>query len=141
MIETRLREEQSVIAARTLRQFAAVWLIVFSALSFWHFFQGRGWSSVVFGALALSVGPIGLLAPERVRWVFLMMGATTRPLGVISTHLLLGLLFYGLFTPVALLFRLFGRDALRRARGASSETTYWSSRSTRSDVRRYLRQY
>jgi hypothetical protein len=50
------------------------------------------------------------------------------------------LLFYGLITPVALFFRVRGRDPLRR-KGAPAATTFWLPKDTPQDVRSYFRQY
>jgi hypothetical protein len=44
-------------------------------------------------------------------------------LGWVNTRIILGLLFFVMFAPVALLFRLFGRDPLAR-RLDKSATTY-----------------
>ena len=49
-------------------------------------------------------------------------------------------MYYGVITPVALLFRIQGRDLLRRKR-LPSETTFWAPKQTPQDVRSYFRQY
>jgi hypothetical protein len=41
--------------------------------------------------------------------------AGARVLGAINTRILLSVLFYGLFTPIALIMRLRGKDPMRRA--------------------------
>ena len=51
-------------------------------------------------------------------------------LGVIINPIVLGLIFFLLFTPIALLMRLFGRDELRlRVKNRSS---HWKNRNIRS---------
>jgi hypothetical protein len=49
-------------------------------------------------------------------------------------------MFYGLFTPIGLLFRLIGRDPLHRTRRAELET-YWSPKPSADDPRRYFKQF
>jgi hypothetical protein len=61
------------------------------------------------------------------------------PIGWIVSHLLLGVLFFGLFTPVGLVFKLIGRDALAR-RYAPERASYWESKPGARDIRSYLRQ-
>ena len=48
-------------------------------------------------------------------------------LGMIVSPIVLGIIFFGLFTPIALLMRLSGRDELRLK--FKSKTNYWISRS------------
>jgi hypothetical protein len=57
---------------------------------------------------------------------------------VVSQATLL-VLFFGVITPVAMLFALVGRDRLARRR--PQQDTYWKPKATPQDVRRYLRQY
>ena len=53
-------------------------------------------------------------------------------LGALVTPLVLGLIFFGLLTPVACITRLFGRDALRlrpaQRPGAAKPVSYWLER-------------
>ena len=63
----------------------------------------------------------------------------TYPIGWLVTRILLVLLFHGMFTPLALLFRLIGRDALTRRR-RPDRPSYWIPKPGATDVRRYFRQ-
>ena len=49
-------------------------------------------------------------------------------------------MFYGLFTPIGLVFRLIGRDPLQRARRPGSES-YWTPKPAPADLRRYFKQF
>jgi hypothetical protein len=50
------------------------------------------------------------------------------------------LLFYVVITPVAVFFKMTGRDALQRKRHADQET-YWAAKPQARDLRSYLRQF
>mgnify|MGYP006114539415 CR=1 FL=1 len=50
-----------------------------------------------------------------------------RLLGVIVSPIVLGIIFFGLFTPIAFLMRLIGRDELRLK--FKKKTSHWISRS------------
>jgi hypothetical protein len=52
---------------------------------------------------------------------------------------MLVVLFAALFTPIALVFRLMGRDALAIKRRAA--TTYWIRKASPSSSSEYLREY
>jgi hypothetical protein len=51
-----------------------------------------------------------------------------------------GLVFYGVFTPLGVFFRLIGRDALM-LKPSPEKPTYWVDRPTAASVRRYFWQF
>ena len=57
-----------------------------------------------------------------------------------SLRTAMAVLFYGVFTPIGLFFRLIGRDPLHR-RFQPEADTYWVARRPATDVRRYFRQF
>ncbi len=126
---------------RTIRQFAGLWIVFFGALALWQGLgRGATGAGLTWAALALTLGPLGLWQPGVLRPVYRTWMLLAFPLGWVVSHLLLGLLFFGLFTPVALLFRLLGRDALER-RLSPDQETYWKERAAPTTTRRYLRQF
>ena len=67
-------------------------------------------------ALAVVIGVLGLIKPAAVRWLFVGWMVVAFPIGWVISLLMLLLMFYGIITPVALLFRMRGRDLLCRKR-------------------------
>jgi hypothetical protein len=65
--------------------------------------------------------------------------AAAFPIGWTMSRVMLGAVFYVVFTPVAMVFRAMGRDALRLRRPAET-TTYWTAHRG-ADVEEYLRQF
>ena len=124
---------------RTLRQFAAFCLLLGGGLALW---QGWGTGNLVPAAIvaaaALAVGIPGLLRPQTLRWIYVGWMMAAFPIGWVFSTLLLALVFFGVVTPLAMLFRLMGRDALRRR---SNRDSYWTRRPLGNDVRRYFRQW
>ncbi len=79
----------------------------------------------VFSTLAvIFLFGLGLPVPFHRVW----MGYVAAPLGWFNTRLLLGLVFFLLFSPIALVLRLLGKDPLRRA---SHPGSYWLPREQR----------
>ena len=95
---------------------------------------------MVFAALATTVGPVGLAKPQAIRPIFLASTAITFPIGWTVSQILVAFLFYGIVTPVGILFKLIGRDVLKRG-PQRTLATYWTAKATAEDVRRYLRQF
>lgn len=115
---------------RQLRNFGLLVGGVFGGIGLWPMVVRRDDPHV--WAVALAVGLIlpavtipRILAPVYRVW---MKGADA--LGWVNTRLLLGLVFYGLVTPMGLVMRLWGRDPMGRRfeRGAQSYRVLRQSR-------------
>jgi hypothetical protein len=125
---------------RMLRQFAGAWLLVFSGLAANQWLmRGHARTAIALVGIALVTGVAGLLRPRLVRWLFVAATVLAFPIGWVVSQVMLVVLFIGVVTPVALLFKVQGRDRLARKRSAQS--SYWKPKTAMEDVRRYLRQY
>jgi hypothetical protein len=128
-------------APKTLRQFAAAWLVVLLALGL-HHWLGRGHDRLgpALCLLALGVGGLGLWRPAMVRRLYVISMVLVFPLGWVLSLLLLAVMYYGIITPVAVVFRLRGRDLLAR-KAAPGRSSFWVAREKPGDIRRYFKQY
>ena len=126
---------------KTLRQFAVLWLIFVGGCALWQgLARGRPIVAAVLAAVAASVGLIGWIKPRAVRPLFVGWMVLAFPIGWTVSILLLALVYYGMFTPFAIAFRLLGRDALGLRPGPDRES-YWEPHEAPLDVRRYFRQF
>jgi hypothetical protein len=135
-------EAQEVVSQKVLRQFAGISLVLFGTLFALSWYRHSGHPTVaawIAGSLAVLIGIPGLISPSLVRPVYLGAMAITRPIGHVISFLMLGIIYFGFITPLAVLFRLMRRDSLARQRGEVS--TYWTTKPEPSDSRSYLRQY
>ncbi|MEX0641314.1 MAG: SxtJ family membrane protein [Pirellulales bacterium] len=142
MIDPQVTDSHDLkITPRLLRQFAGLWLAIFLALAAWEYLgRDHTTSAAVFAVLALAFGPAGLIKPQWIRPLFALLMAIATPIGWLVSTIVLSVLFYGIFTPLALVFRLMGRDALVR-RAPPRGATYWTPKPIVDDPRRYFRQY
>jgi len=90
-------------------------------------------------ALALVIGPLGLIRPRTIRPIYVGWMVLAFPIGWLVSCILLAIVYYGVFTPIALALGLLGRDALRRRPRKTG--TYWQPKRPVTDVRRYFRQF
>jgi hypothetical protein len=128
-------------SSRTLRQFAALWLLALGGLACWHgLVRGHAMLGGVLAVLAVTVGPLGLIKPGAIRYVFICCQIVTFPIGWALSRVILACVYYGVFTPVGLVFKLIGRDALAR-RPRPDQPTYWESKPMATDMASYLRQF
>lgn len=100
----------------------ALILFVFGVFSAWK--HGNWPLSAGLWAAAGVVLLSGVLCPLVLKPVFLCLTVLTFPIGWAISHLVLAAVFFLLFTPMALWFRMIRRDALR-LRPASSRTSCW----------------
>ena len=128
-------------ATKALRQFAAAWLVFFSALGAHQYLvRHRPGAGLILMSMAVVIGALGLVKPAMVRWIFVGWMVLAFPIGWMISEVMLLLMFYGIMTPVAVLFRMRGRDLLRRRR-VPEATTFWLPKEAPQDVRSYFRQY
>jgi hypothetical protein len=126
---------------RTLRQFAVIWVFFFGTIALLQeLHRHHHVLAIVFAALAVTVGPLGLTRPRTIKLIFVGWMALVYPINWIISRFIMAVLFYGLFTPIALIFRLIGRDALA-LKSQPKVPTYWQPKGKPLDKSRYLRQF
>lgn len=92
------------------------------------------------GGAGITVGPLGIIRPQLVRPVYVAWMVLAFPIGWTVSQVILGVMFYGVFTPIALIFRMIGRDPFQRARQPGL-ASYWTAKATPVDPRRYFKQF
>lgn len=109
------------------KKFGYLFTCVSLALSFycaykykldWKFISLASFSAIIF---LITISSPSFLIPVNRAWIGLgeIMGRIVSPL-------VLGILFFALITPVAIITRIFGRDELRLSR--SDVNSYWRDR-------------
>ena len=101
-------------STKQLRQFAGIWFPAFCGLVGWSIARNTGyWHEVEIGwAIAGIISIAGLVFPPLIRPIFVGLILLTYPIGWVVSHVLLGLIFYGVVTPIGLLLRATGHDSL-----------------------------
>jgi saxitoxin biosynthesis operon SxtJ-like protein len=126
---------------RTLRHFGGWWLLFLGGAALWQgIVADRMVSAFILAAVAFSGGVVGWLRPAWLRPIYTTGMVLAFPIGWLVSHVLLALLFFGLFTPLALIFRWVGRDPLQR-QPPPARKSYWSRKPAPADVRRYFQPY
>jgi hypothetical protein len=125
---------------KMLRQFAGLSLVVFGGLAAWRLWHGQaGLWTYVLAIAAVLVGVTGLIAPALIRPVYTGWMIVAFPIGWTVSKIALGLMFFLVFMPVGLVFRMTGRDALRLKR--TRDGSYWLAKPASRSGDEYLRQF
>lgn len=122
---------------RQLRQFGIICLIALPLV---------GW---VWGAGALVVGSLsavglllaiaGIVLPRTVKPVYIALMIFAAPIGMVIGELAMLLIYFGVFCPMGLLFRLIRRDALQLKTDRDAQS-YWRAKGQPRSVASYYRQ-
>jgi hypothetical protein len=109
------------------KKFGFFFTLVFGIAAGYFYFVGNMTWVYVFAAVALiflavTIVKADVLLPLNKLWM--RFGLL---LGLIFSPIVLGIIFFGLFTPIAGLLRLRGRDELRLK--VNKKTSHWISRS------------
>jgi Saxitoxin biosynthesis operon protein SxtJ len=134
-----------------LRGFGTGCVVAFGAFGAWvlwrHSVFGIGLGpetalrvTVALWGLAALCGILRFVAPRWLRPLYVGLMAVSMPIGFVMSHVVVGVVFFGVVTPIALIFRLLGRDPMRRKFDRDAKT-YWTRRSAIVDVMRYYRQF
>lgn len=129
-----------------LRQFALVTivglpLLTAAVLRIAGLFAWDHVALLVAGAVALlqcALAFAGSLHLTRVVYVLLM--CVSFPIGFVVSSVLLIVIYFLVFTPIGLVFRLIGRDTMGR-RLEPSRTTYWHQRPAPRPLASYFKLY
>ncbi|AGA31471.1 SxtJ family membrane protein [Singulisphaera acidiphila] len=104
------------------------------------YLRGRPTLAAACWVAAVTCRLIGAWRPTALKPVYLGLTLATWPIGWVISHLALGIVYYGVITPIALVFRLLGRDAMPR-RFDRDAPTYWEPYDPDHGLDRYLRQF
>jgi Saxitoxin biosynthesis operon protein SxtJ len=126
---------------RKLRLFAILFFAASTLLGTWQGLEyGRLLPCAALLIAGCTVALLGFYRPSPVRFIYLGMTIASFPLGWLVSHMLLALVYFGLFAPVALLFRLIGRDVLDLRANAVRES-YLKTRPAARSGSSYFRPY
>ncbi len=90
--------------------------------------------------VGLTGGVVGIAFPRAMRHVYVGWMTVVFPIGWIVSHLVLLVVYIGVFTPIGWALRLWGYDPMER-RFDRSAKTYWRPREQRRDLESYFRPY
>jgi hypothetical protein len=123
---------------RQLRQFAAVLPLAVLAIGW-----GLGWSQLAI-TVATSAGALlafaGWFLPSVVKPIYVGVSLLAYPIGLIVSELVMLAVYFGLLTPIGIVFRATRRDGLERKIDREAET-YWRAKKQPDSVSSYLRRW
>ena len=82
---------------------------------------------------------LGFFAPMALKPIFVALMIVAAPMGMVIGELAMLAIYFGVFLPFGLVFRIIGRDALQRSI-CKQNATYWQSKAPPPSAASYYRQ-
>ena len=124
-----------------LREFAKSMVLGFGGLSVLLGLLLRSPQAFLWLAgIGLGTATLAIVLPPLAAPVYMVWHTVTGAIGWVNSRLILGLLFYSVFTLTGLVLRLFGKDPLARKPRPAGES-YWIERDPTIKKERYERQF
>jgi len=127
---------------KELRNFAIIALIA-SALIALLLYVVKGlatqWALLIF-VVGFGIFLVSMISVKITRIIYLGLILMTVPIGLVVSFVLMAAFYFLLLTPLGLLFRLIGRDPLRRKFNPGTKS-YWLTHQSNNSPERYFRQF
>jgi glucan phosphoethanolaminetransferase (alkaline phosphatase superfamily) len=126
---------------RAEREFGLIVGGVLLLLSSWWLYRGKfPHASQITMPLAAALLLLGLVFPRALVWPNRIWMGFAEVLAFVSTRIILGVVFFGIVTPIGIIKRAFGWDPLSRR--AAPGQSYWKPYSERQrDPRHYEKMF
>ncbi|QDV89330.1 hypothetical protein RAS2_03950 [Phycisphaerae bacterium RAS2] len=133
---------------RILRNFGLIGVVAFSAFAglirydFGWFDKIPGTPPVIYTLLGLAgyCGLFALVAPPALKWLYILLTVVSFPIGFVVSYVVVLVMFFLVITPIAMVFKLIGRDPMNR-RFNPSLASYWIARTPPATAKRYFQQF
>lgn len=132
---------KSSLTTRERIAFAGVWVALASLLALLRYSR-HGLSTEVWVWAGIATIPIvvGIIQFKQIDRLYRALAFITAPIGWVIGHVILGLIWWGLITPLGCLRRITLYDPMRRNTGRGL-ATYWNDLPEDRPARSYLRPF
>ena len=121
------------------RKFGLFFSVVFSLIASYFFYLENNFWFYIFGLLALVFIIITLINNDFLSPLNKLWFKFGLLLGKIVNPIVMALIFFGIFTPIAIFIRIIGRDELRLK--YKNQSTHWIKRKTSNQTTFFKRQF
>jgi len=122
-----------------LRSFGLTMALILGGISIYSLFN-QSQLGLLWIAITVFFGTLGLLAPAALRPIekgWIKLGEL---MGMVVTPIVMGVMFFGIITPIGLLMRAIGKDLLDQ-KIDKGVTTHWKKTEPITDKSRYFTPY
>lgn len=121
-----------------LRQFGCLCTVALPLLGWFFRLSAEGIASLL--AIGLVAAVMAWVWPTVLRPLYVALIVLTAPLGMIVGELAMLSIYFGIFLPIGVAFRLMHRDALQR-KMERKQKSYWQDKPQPANATEYFRRY
>jgi len=128
-------------SAKMLREFGIIALFGFGLVGALLGLKWEAWTaSYVLWALGAVSFVLAFVQPKLLLPLYVVLMVVAFPIGFVISNVILLALYFGLFTPFSMVFRLIGRDSMKRKFEPEAES-YWIKRTGSTPASQRFKQY
>ncbi|MDP7106480.1 MAG: SxtJ family membrane protein [Roseibacillus sp.] len=128
-------------SAKMLREFGIIALFGFGLVGSLLGLKWEAWTaSYMLWALGAVSFVLALVQPRLLLPLYVVLMVVAFPIGFVISNVILLALYFGLFTPFSMVFRLIGRDTMKRKFEPEAES-YWIKRTGSTPASQRFKQY
>ena len=128
-------------SAKMLREFGIIALFGFGLVGALLGLKWEAWTaSYMLWALGAVSFVLALVQPRLLLPLYVVLMVVAFPIGFVISNVILLALYFGLFTPFSMVFRLIGRDTMKRKFEPEAES-YWIKRTGSTPASQRFKQY
>jgi hypothetical protein len=129
------------LTRRELRQFGWVWLVFWLLVGWLVRHQaGAPRAGAAIWGFGLASGLAGFCFPSVMRLCYDALVVVLSPLGWVLSRLVMGLVYFGVVTPIGFLVRMVAGDPMRRRLDPAAKS-YWTPLDESATKKEYFHQY
>jgi CHASE2 domain-containing sensor protein len=124
-----------------VRRFVFAWTLAAAVMGGLLFWRHHPLGARIVWTASIAAVLSGALLPSLARLFYRAWMGLVYGINFLITKLLLVFIFWGVLTPIALLFKLIGRDALMLKKSGASSGSYWREHDKITDMDSYRHLY
>ena len=127
-------------SAKELMWFGILLIIFASGVGSWLYFGGSPFAGQLVWGIGGGLAVVFFAVRAAQRYIYLGWLYAAYPIGYVVSHVIMGVIYFGVVTPVGVTMRLLGHDLLNRAYDKQAKS-YWTEHRTDRDPKRYFKQF
>ncbi len=112
---------------KDIRIFLGIWAVIFIIIASFGLYKGNG---IKLWAIVCAIVCVGLMwIPRYVAFIYKVWILLGEMIGFVISRSVLFVLFFGIFTPIGIFFRIIGRDSLMRRYDTNAKSYFIARKS------------
>jgi len=127
-------------SAKELMWFGVLLFIFAAGVGSWLYFGGSPFAGRLVWGIGGALGLVFFAVRPAQRYIYLGWLYAAFPIGYVVSHVIMGVIYFGVVTPVGLIMRALGHDPMNRVFDKQAKS-YWIEHRTDRDPKRYFKQF